>query len=75
MRRIAREHNVDITKIQGTGINGRVTKQDILGFIESGGTERRQPPLAGAAQARCAGARSGAGSRLSSQARACRSCR
>ncbi len=36
VRRIAREHNVDITKIQGTGINGRVTKQDILGFIESG---------------------------------------
>jgi len=37
VRRIAREHNVDITKIQGTGINGRVTKQDILGFIETGG--------------------------------------
>ena len=39
VRRIAREHNVDITKIQGTGINGRVTKQDILGFIEAGGAE------------------------------------
>ena len=39
VRRIAREHNVDISRIQGTGINGRVTKQDILGFIESGGTE------------------------------------
>jgi len=36
VRRIAREHNVDITRIQGTGINGRVTKQDILTFIESG---------------------------------------
>ena len=36
VRRIAREHNVDITKIQGTGINGRVTKQDILAFIETG---------------------------------------
>ena len=36
VRRIAREHNVDITKIQGTGINGRVTKQDILAFIDSG---------------------------------------
>ena len=45
VRRIAREHNVDISKIQGTGINGRVTKQDILGFIESGGTE---PVAAGA---------------------------
>jgi 2-oxoglutarate dehydrogenase E2 component (dihydrolipoamide succinyltransferase) len=36
VRRIAREHNVDIQQIQGTGISGRVTKQDILGFIESG---------------------------------------
>jgi pyruvate dehydrogenase E2 component (dihydrolipoamide acetyltransferase) len=36
VRRIAREHNVDITRIQGTGINGRVTKSDILEFIESG---------------------------------------
>jgi pyruvate dehydrogenase E2 component (dihydrolipoamide acetyltransferase) len=36
VRRIAREHNVDIQRIQGTGVSGRVTKQDILGFIESG---------------------------------------
>ncbi len=36
VRRIAREHDVDITQIPGSGIGGRVTKQDILGFIESG---------------------------------------
>jgi 2-oxoglutarate dehydrogenase E2 component (dihydrolipoamide succinyltransferase) len=36
VRRLAREHNVDITQIPGSGIGGRVTKQDILGFIESG---------------------------------------
>jgi 2-oxoglutarate dehydrogenase E2 component (dihydrolipoamide succinyltransferase) len=36
VRRIAREHNVDIRNIQGTGINGRVTKGDILAYIESG---------------------------------------
>jgi pyruvate dehydrogenase E2 component (dihydrolipoamide acetyltransferase) len=36
VRRIAREHNVDIHRIQGTGISGRVTKGDILNFIESG---------------------------------------
>ena len=35
VRRIAKEHNVDIARIQGSGIGGRVTKQDILGFIES----------------------------------------
>ena len=36
VRRIAREHNVDIQQINGTGISGRVTKNDILSFIESG---------------------------------------
>jgi len=36
VRRIAREHHVDITHIPGSGIGGRVTKHDILGFIESG---------------------------------------
>jgi pyruvate dehydrogenase E2 component (dihydrolipoamide acetyltransferase) len=38
VRRIAKEHNVDIGAIPGTGISGRVTKHDILGFIESGGS-------------------------------------
>jgi pyruvate dehydrogenase E2 component (dihydrolipoamide acetyltransferase) len=36
VRRIAREHNVDIKLVKGTGISGRVTKRDILGYIESG---------------------------------------
>ena len=36
VRRIAKEHNVEIGRIQGSGIGGRVTKQDILTFIESG---------------------------------------
>ncbi len=35
VRKIAKEHNVDVSQIHGTGIGGRVTKQDILGFIES----------------------------------------
>ena len=35
VRRIAREHNVDLGLITGTGVSGRVTKQDILGYIES----------------------------------------
>jgi pyruvate dehydrogenase E2 component (dihydrolipoamide acetyltransferase) len=36
VRRIAREHNIDIGRITGSGLSGRVTKGDILGFIESG---------------------------------------
>jgi 2-oxoglutarate dehydrogenase E2 component (dihydrolipoamide succinyltransferase) len=34
--RIASEHNVDVSKIEGTGRGGRVTKKDILSFVEGG---------------------------------------
>ncbi len=36
VRKIAAEHNVDIATIPGSGHAGRVTKKDILGYIESG---------------------------------------
>ena len=36
VRKIAQEHGVDISKLEGTGVSGRVTKNDILSFIESG---------------------------------------
>jgi 2-oxoglutarate dehydrogenase E2 component (dihydrolipoamide succinyltransferase) len=42
--RIASEHNVDPGRVSGTGRGGRVTKKDILDFIEQGGGE--QPPEA-----------------------------
>ena len=35
VRRIAKEHNVDVSQIHGSGLGGRVTKHDILEFIES----------------------------------------
>jgi pyruvate dehydrogenase E2 component (dihydrolipoamide acetyltransferase) len=35
--RIASEHGVDVSQVPGTGRAGRVTKKDILGFVESGG--------------------------------------
>ncbi|HXQ70616.1 MAG TPA: 2-oxoglutarate dehydrogenase, E2 component, dihydrolipoamide succinyltransferase [Pyrinomonadaceae bacterium] len=38
VRKIAQEHNVDISQLEGTGLSGRVTKNDILSFIESGST-------------------------------------
>jgi len=34
VRKIAAEHNVDISSVAGTGIGGRVTKQDILEHID-----------------------------------------
>jgi pyruvate dehydrogenase E2 component (dihydrolipoamide acetyltransferase) len=40
VRKIAKEHNVDISQLLGTGIAGRVTKNDILAFV--GGQDRRE---------------------------------
>lgn len=41
VRRIAAEHGIDdLGAIPASGRNGRVTKQDILGFIQSGGPAR-----------------------------------
>src|SRR5215212_5293434 len=34
VRKIAAENNVDITQLQGTGVSGRVTKNDILGYLQ-----------------------------------------
>ncbi|MEA2572257.1 MAG: hypothetical protein QOI24_4258 [Acidobacteriota bacterium] len=36
VRKIAKENDVDISQIQGSGVSGRVTKNDILGFMSSG---------------------------------------
>ena len=46
VRNIAKEHNVDISRIEGSGMSGRVTKRDILNFIESGAALRPQDLLA-----------------------------
>jgi pyruvate dehydrogenase E2 component (dihydrolipoamide acetyltransferase) len=35
VRKMAAEHNLDITTIAGTGYAGRVTKNDVLGYLES----------------------------------------
>jgi len=44
VRKIAQEHGVDITQLEGTGMSGRVTKNDILSFIESGAPAPAQQP-------------------------------
>jgi pyruvate dehydrogenase E2 component (dihydrolipoamide acetyltransferase) len=38
VRRIAREHDVDLTQVPGTGAGGRVSKHDILAAVEGGAT-------------------------------------
>jgi pyruvate dehydrogenase E2 component (dihydrolipoamide acetyltransferase) len=43
VRKIAAEHHVDIGAVPGTGISGRVTKQDILTHIEGRGAAAATP--------------------------------
>ena len=45
VRNIAKEHGVDITRIPGSGISGRVTKNDIMSFLETGAALRPQDLL------------------------------
>jgi 2-oxoglutarate dehydrogenase E2 component (dihydrolipoamide succinyltransferase) len=42
--RIASEHGVDVNQVSGTGRGGRVTKKDILAFVESGAQAPAPPP-------------------------------
>ncbi len=48
VRNIAREHGIDISRLEGTGMSGRVTKNDILSFIESGAAMSPQQAMQGA---------------------------
>ena len=45
MRKMAKENNVDLSQVSGTGASGRITKQDMLGHLEGGA------PAAGGAKA------------------------
>ena len=42
VRKLAREHNVDLARVSGSGTGGRITKQDVMAFIEKQGAS--QPP-------------------------------
>ena len=46
VRKIAEQHGVDISQLEGTGLSGRVTKNDILSFIESGAVKVPTAPVA-----------------------------
>jgi pyruvate/2-oxoglutarate dehydrogenase complex dihydrolipoamide acyltransferase (E2) component len=43
--RIAAEHDIDLDQVEGTGRDGRVRKQDVLAFLESGGGAKEEPPM------------------------------
>lgn len=52
VRRMAAEHNVNISQVQGTGISGRVTKKDFLTYLEAQPAVSHSPAPAPAAAAR-----------------------
>lgn len=46
VRRLAREHNIDVDKIVGTGMGGRVTRNDVLAYLEAGAAAVPPTPAA-----------------------------
>jgi pyruvate dehydrogenase E2 component (dihydrolipoyllysine-residue acetyltransferase) len=56
VRKIAEEHGIDIKQLEGTGMSGRVTKNDILSFIESGAPAPQRAATAPVSSAPQAGA-------------------
>jgi pyruvate dehydrogenase E2 component (dihydrolipoamide acetyltransferase) len=66
VRKIAQEHGVDIASLEGTGLSGRVTKNDILSFIESGAPAVSQRPSAPASSSVTAQSSPGVGKAIPS---------
>ena len=46
VRRMAKEHGIDLSTVPGTGAGGRISKQDIEAVIAAGGTPAAAPPPA-----------------------------
>ena len=55
VRRIAREHDIDLSQVPGTGAGGRVSKNDILAAVEEGAHPAAPPGSAPAAKPAPAG--------------------
>ncbi len=52
VRRMARENNIDLSRVSGTGAGGRVSKKDIQSAIESGSARASASPAPAAGAAR-----------------------
>ena len=49
VRKIAKDNNVNLAQVKGTGLSGRITKEDILNFVQSGGAKAAAPASSTAA--------------------------
>ncbi|HUI41000.1 MAG TPA: dihydrolipoyllysine-residue succinyltransferase [Terriglobia bacterium] len=45
VRRIAQEHQVDLTQVAGTGLGGRISKKDILAYVSAAPARPQPTPL------------------------------
>jgi pyruvate/2-oxoglutarate dehydrogenase complex dihydrolipoamide acyltransferase (E2) component len=50
VRRMADEHDIDLSQVQGTGIGGRIRKRDLVALIESGSAPQTPEPAKEAAE-------------------------
>lgn len=46
VRRLAEERGVDLSRVRGTGTGGRITKQDVLGYVEAAPAAASPAPAA-----------------------------
>jgi len=51
VRRLAEENQVDLSEVRGTGTGGRITKQDVMAFVESRGEAPAEAPAPAGAPA------------------------
>jgi len=55
VRRIARENNIDLNRIQGTGLGGRINKKDVLTFLAGKTSRGSEAPSSAASAAEASG--------------------
>lgn len=51
VRRLAREHRLDLTRIEGSGRGGRVTREDVLAYLEEAPAAAPEPAAPARAEA------------------------
>ncbi|MDP9242189.1 MAG: 2-oxo acid dehydrogenase subunit E2 [Actinomycetota bacterium] len=49
VRKLAEEHDVDLSQVPGTGTGGRITRNDVLNFVDSGASSRTASSATGGA--------------------------